>query len=259
MRKRYFFFDYDGTLAVKHTYTIPEDTRDALTKLEEAGHFVALATGRLQCNAVDYISSVGMKNLVADGGYSVTIDGELVWMKPLDLEPVKDCFRKLDELNIPWAVTVENELLRYTNNQRFIDMAGDYYLPTILDEDMRIDGLTQVYKGYVYCEREKEAEFLATGAMDGVPWVRYASDVIFIEPLVKEVGIKKVMDHFGAPYADAVVFGDGANDLSMFSDEWTSIAMGNAIDALKAKATFVTTDVDKGGIANACRHFGWIE
>lgn len=45
----------------------------------------------------------------------------------------------------------------------------------------------------------------------------------------------------------------------MFRDEWTSIAMGNAIDELKEKATYVTTSCDQDGIYNACVYFGWIK
>ena len=67
------------------------------------------------------------------------------------------------------------------------------------------------------------------------------------------------MDHFGAPYEDVVVFGDQKNDLKMFRDEWTSIAMGNAIDELKEKADFVTKNADDDGIEYACKHFGWID
>jgi hypothetical protein len=33
------------------------------------------------------------------------------------------------------------------------------------------------------------------------------------------------------------------------------IAMGNAIDALKQQADYVTTSVDEDGILNALRHF----
>ena len=55
------------------------------------------------------------------------------------------------------------------------------------------------------------------------------------------------------------MFGDEKNDLSMFIDEWTSIAMGNAIDELKEKATYITSDADDDGIYNACKHFGWID
>ncbi len=57
---------------------------------------------------------------------------------------------------------------------------------------------------------------------------------------------------------DVVVFGDDYNDLVMFRPEWTSIAMGNACDALKKKADFVTKASYDDGIEYACRHYGWI-
>ena len=72
--------------------------------------------------------------------------------------------------------------------------------------------------------------------------------MLFVEPVDKGNGVKRVMDVYGADYADAVVFGDGSNDISMFLPEWTCVAMGNAIDELKARADFVTTDADKDGI-----------
>ena len=56
-----------------------------------------------------------------------------------------------------------------------------------------------------------------------------------------------------------MVFGDGSNDVCMFLPEWTSVAMGNAIDELKQRADYVTTDVDDDGIWNACVHLGFIE
>jgi hydroxymethylpyrimidine pyrophosphatase-like HAD family hydrolase len=64
------------------------------------------------------------------------------------------------------------------------------------------------------------------------------------------------MDYYGADYSDVIVFGDAKNDLSMFVDGWTKVAMGNAIDELKACADYVTTDVDKDGIYNACVALG---
>ena len=35
--------------------------------------------------------------------------------------------------------------------------------------------------------------------------------------------------------------------------------MGNGIEALKRKATFVTKRSDEDGIEYACKHFGWID
>ncbi|MGM0213160.1 HAD hydrolase family protein [Enterococcus sp. AZ109] len=66
-----------------------------------------------------------------------------------------------------------------------------------------------------------------------------------------------MMAHLGAPLEDVVVFGDDSNDLVMFKEEWFTIAMGNATDELKNKASYVTdTNIDKG-IYKACKHFGW--
>ena len=256
--KKYFFFDYDGTLAVPRTREIPESTQWALEQLRQRGHFVALNTGRLQCNALDYIARAGINNIVADGGYSVTVDGKLLWMRGLDVEPVKACLHRLDAAGIPWAVTTANEQKRYSNNPRFAEIAGDYYVPTFTDPDLRIDQLETVFKVYIPCDLSKAHNLVEAGLLDGVPWVTYTSNTVFIEPLSKDVGIRYLMEYWGAPLEDVVVFGDGKNDRCMFRPEWTSIAMGNAEDQLKAMADYVTTDCDKDGILNACRHFGWL-
>ena len=92
-----------------------------------------------------------------------------------------------------------------------------------------------------------------------LPWCRFHEEYLFVEPGDKSVGIKAMVDYFHGNYEDVVVFGDEKNDLSMFSSEWTSIAMGNAIDDLKKKADYITTNVDEDGIYNACKYFGWID
>lgn len=257
-RRKYFFFDYDGTLAIPLTREVPKSTLETLDKLRAQGHFISLATGRLQVNAVDFIAPVGIDNLVADGGYSVTIAGELKRMESLPLEPVRDCLHKLDAHNIPWAVTTENKLVRYSNRADFEEISGDYYVPTKYDPNLTIDGLTCVYKAYVPCKPEEEAAILATGSLDGVPHVRYNSDNIFVEPMDKQRGIRTMMEILGAPVEDVVVFGDGYNDVSMFVSDWTSIAMGNAREVLKERADYITAPCDADGIKLACEHFGWI-
>lgn len=258
MTRKYFFFDYDGTLAIPRTREIPQSALDTLDKLRAEGHFVALATGRLQANAVDYIKSVGISNIVADGGYSVTVEGKLVYMRPLDLEPAKACLRKLDALEIPWAITTANELLRYSPCREFDTYAGDYYVPTQWVSNLSADTLDEIYKIYFPCKVNDESRLLLTGALDGVPWIRYNPDTIFVEPMDKQFGIKKMMDILNAPYEDVVVFGDDKNDISMFIPDWTCVAMGNAKEEVKQRATYITESCDNDGIMKACQHFGWI-
>ena len=53
--KRYFFFDIDGTLTTPLTADYPDSAREAVRRLQEKGNFVAIASGRLQADAVDFI------------------------------------------------------------------------------------------------------------------------------------------------------------------------------------------------------------
>lgn len=53
-------------------------------------------------------------------------------------------------------------------------------------------------------------------------------------------------------------FGDGGNDSGMLAHAGIGVAMGNATDAVKQHADYVTSSVDEDGIANALRHFSII-
>ena len=72
------------------------------------------------------------------------------------------------------------------------------------------------------------------------------------------LGVAATLERLGIDASEAIAFGDGENDLSMFSAVGTSVAMGNAQDTVKAAATYVTTAVDDDGIYNAAKHFGLI-
>ncbi len=72
----------------------------------------------------------------------------------------------------------------------------------------------------------------------------------------KDLGVAAMLERLGIDASEAIAFGDGENDLSMFSAAGKSVAMGNAQDTVKAAATYVTTAVDDDGIYNAAKHFG---
>ena len=106
--KKYFFFDFDGTLTIGHTACVPPDTRQALHDLQKNGHFVAIATGRLQAEAIGFCPELGISHLVSDGGYSLTIDGRLEQMRSLDASLCHRVLSELSEKGIPWGFTCEN-------------------------------------------------------------------------------------------------------------------------------------------------------
>ena len=71
----------------------------------------------------------------------------------------------------------------------------------------------------------------------------------------KGEGLLAMAAHEGLDVSHTLAFGDGGNDTSMIRTAGIGIAMGNAIDSLKAEADYVTTTVDDNGIRNALKHF----
>lgn len=258
MRRKYFFFDIDGTLAVgtPGQQYIPESTKDAIHKLQKAGHFTAIATGRSYAMAVEHMKEFGFSNMVSDGGNGVTIDNRLIGIKPLEYEKCLALIDECKDKGVIWAFSPDNTKRRLAPDGRFYAVTHDQYMETITVPGLDPRNYKEIYKIYIACPPKEEEKL---DALKELPWCRFHENYLFVEPNDKSIGIKAIMDHFGAPYEDVVVFGDEKNDLSMFRPEWFSIAMGNGIDALKAKADYITDDCDKDGIYNACRHFGWIE
>ncbi|MBQ3272266.1 MAG: HAD hydrolase family protein, partial [Solobacterium sp.] len=67
-RKRYFFFDIDGTLTDLKTGAFVPSGLQTIRELEAQGHFVAIATGRACYKTIPAAKAAGIHNYVANGG-----------------------------------------------------------------------------------------------------------------------------------------------------------------------------------------------
>ena len=258
-RKRYLFFDIDGTLITGgyDKSCVPASARLAIEKLKGAGHFLAIATGRAQAMAVDLMHDLGFQNMVSDGGYGITIDDRLLGITPLPRENGIALVLECKERGFPWGLQVDNSDTRLVPDNRFDVYTHDFYLKNRIVPGLDPEDYQEIYKMYVACPYPEE--FTLT-SLSKLPWCRFHKEYFFVEPADKAFGIRTILDHFHAPYEDAIVFGDALNDLSMFTDDgWIKVAMGNAAQEVKQKADYVTTPVDRDGIYNACVALGLFE
>ena len=74
----------------------------------------------------------------------------------------------------------------------------------------------------------------------------------------KAAGIAQFIEEQGLDRSEIMAFGDGENDIEMLKYAGIGVAMGNAGDAVKAAADYVTDSVDENGIENALKHFGLV-
>ena len=91
-----------------------------------------------------------------------------------------------------------------------------------------------------------------------VRWHPISSDVV-LDQQSKAHGVSKVVEKLGFKPENVLTFGDGLNDLELFDYAGLAIAMGNAQDALKAKADYVTKNLEEDGILHALEELKMVE
>ncbi len=258
MNRMYFFFDIDGTLTDIRDNTIPESARRALDGLRAAGHFVCAATGRANYKAHKIMDQLDMDYGVVAGGGGLLVKGVLGDYVPLDPERVKIILEKCDEFGIGYILTRDDSEKVYMKDRLFIDQAGERREETtyVYEPDMGYEP-GPVFKIYLPLNDDTMAKMKPYFGELGC--LLMAGGYYVLEIDRKREGILRMLEKVGGTPENTVVFGDGVNDLDMFTGPWFSIAMGNAPEELRERADYVTNPSYEDGIWNACRHFGWID
>lgn len=75
----------------------------------------------------------------------------------------------------------------------------------------------------------------------------------------KAKGLEALCDYYGIDMKDVISFGDSMNDYEILREAGMGVAMGNSVDELKQAADYVTDDIDKDGVYNACLRLGLID
>ena len=256
MPKKYFFFDIDGTLTDRKTNKIVPSAQTALDKLQEAGHFVAIATGRAHYKSINFMKEVGLHNMVCCGGGGLVINDTLIRNIPLDRDKAIALIKEAEEHNIGVLLQLDDSIDVYAKNDLFRQQVGERQEPTryFIQPDLDYDKLKVIYKIYMSIKPEQESEMKL---LNTIGHLRFVPEYFIFQYDAKHQGILDMMKEIQGDLKDVVVFGDDTNDLVMFDPQWTSIAMGNACEELKEKASIVTDANIDDGIYRICEKEGW--
>ncbi|MCR4582662.1 MAG: Cof-type HAD-IIB family hydrolase [Prevotella sp.] len=253
------FFDIDGTLVSFETHEIPASTILALTQAKANGCHVYIATGR----PINIITNLGQIEHLIDGyvttnGARCFVGNETVRLCAIPEEEARYVVADAQEKNYGLIVVGESDLAVY-------DPKGD--VDRIFTQQLAVRNLElartidEVLRQPVLQLTPFFPETYEGELMDRLPgcisgrWHPEFTDITAREA-DKGQGLLALAAHEGIDRRYTIAFGDGGNDTTMIRTAAIGIAMGNAIDALKREADYVTTSVDDNGILNALRHYG---
>ena len=251
------FFDIDGTLLSHKTNSVPASAVRALETLREKGILTFIATGR---HLPELKKLRPLEGLEFDG--MVTLNGQycfdrrgLIYHCPIDSRDIATLLDFLKENPYPCILVEEDQM--YIN---FHNAHVEKVQAMIHSELPPIGNLSRGYTHPIYqiILYMNDQERTALPPMPGIKftsWNMGGTDGIPANG-GKSTGIAKVLEHYGIEKNETMAFGDGENDVDMFSAVGTAIAMGNACPSAKEAADYITDKVDEDGIWNALKHFG---
>lgn len=274
MKTRLILLDVDGTLANSQKQITPK-TRDALLRVQESGVTLALSSGRPDQGLIRWAQELDM---VTHGGLFICFNGSMV----------KNCQSGEILFNQPIPIEDAQAVLEHVKQFDVMPMINrdEYmYVTDVFRHDIHVDlpKYPEVFNvmryearsnGYLLCEKPDLAAFadfplnkiLTYGDPDylnahhqqmAAPFADRLNCMFtapfYFEYTSKGVDKAKAIDTALTPLGyrreEMMAFGDAQNDSSMLRYAGTGIAMGNAVDSVKAIADDVTASNDEDGIA----------
>lgn len=254
MKKSLILFDIDGTILQSDINEIPSSTIVAIQKLKEAGHELAVATGRALFLVDERIRQLPFNTFVTANGQHIMHQGEVIYENAIPTEVIESLIEEAKAMDqavglltaTRSTVTGSDEAVQESFKRVSIEM------PEILPDLHKEESILQAW---FFTENFKLLAEKYEQHLRFVPWISFGADIVPVNGSKAE-GIKQLVQHLSEKPEQIVAFGDGYNDIEMLQLADIGVAMGNASDAVKAHADFITKPIDEDGIYYACEKLG---
>lgn len=254
-------FDLDMTLLDHETYRIPDSALKSVRRIREQGHVLALATGRDMDNHYSrkFRDMVQADAVIHMNGTKITVGDDLIYEHRMDKKLLERVLDFAENHGYSLGVTIGDEDY-YTHREQVVEHdlrrwgeCGRRFLnpERLLDMGVRTMAYIGSPEGAGKIEEAfPELKLPLFAGLQGADVIERAAS--------KAQGLLKVCEYYGVDLKDTYAFGDSMNDYEIVQTAGTGIAMGNALEALKEVADYVTADIREDGVYQACVHFGLI-
>lgn len=252
------FFDIDGTLVnpkergTSLTGGIPEKTKEAIQKLKDKGHLLAIATGRFRVAMEPMAEYLGIDTFVSSNGQEIVYKNEVIHQQFIEDDYVEKLVTIFRENDISAFYDTQKGLVKYENVE-----ITEYHPLMVFNEIKVGDFPKNVYQILARAENlDKIKEVVPT--LKVVKTSPQSID-IFPHEVSKASGIERLLAHLNLTQKNMIAFGDEENDIEMIQLAEIGVAMENGAETVKNVADFVTKNVWDDGIHHACMALGLID
>ncbi|WP_284139235.1 MULTISPECIES: Cof-type HAD-IIB family hydrolase [unclassified Virgibacillus] len=232
--------DMDGTLLNKDDM-ITDYTREVLSQAMDKGVHVVLSTGRWLESCYPYAEALGLTSylVTSNGGQIWTVKKELIEEHLLETAKLEKMYHLGKEIGLDmWMVSTKGV---------YRDRLPDDYL----EQDWLKLGCDTFDKQKLE-EMMKELSYI-----DGLELTNSLPTNVEVNPkgVNKANALKTVCEKIGITMDNVFAAGDSLNDIKMIQQAGIGVAMGNAQEAIKKAADFVTDTNNNDGVAKAVKRF----
>lgn len=268
--------DLDGTL-FDNSSRISERNLTAIRSITDKGIHVVISTGRpFEGIPFDQIKGTGINYAITANGsgiYEIST-GKCLYENAMDEELVTPILNFLLTRDIHMDAFIGGK--GYTPVQ-CVETAQKLTVPSsiknyIITTRTRLDNILQfIHKNQLkvqkmtlnfypaadgtLIDRETVRKFLVSNPSITTVCGGYNNLEFTRADANKGVGLRKLAEILGVNPDATMAIGDTENDLAIIEAAGIGVAMGNATDAVKARADYVTTTNTKDGVAAAIEHF----
>lgn len=263
MAKRLIAADIDGTLVTRDQRILP-CVREAAERLAQAGHTLALCTGRAIGECWYVLEALPMVRYAVTQTGAMVQDlktGALLFHCPLSVEDARIIYgrlRRYDALiNVFSDGVVYNAKSQIENFSHFFPME---FFKLYERSHVFVDDLDAMMAGWQKPVEKLYAPFVredecrqAHAELSGLPYFVTGAGFNDLEAMNPQAGkgraLAALAAHLGFTREDVLAIGDSSNDAAMLDYAGVGVAMGNAEASLKAIADEIAPSNEDGGVA----------
>lgn len=266
MTEKALVLDIDGTLTNSAKEITPA-TKCAIQNLMKRGQKVILASGRPTPGMRRYEEELELDRY---GGYLLSFNGarivdcrtgEIVYQRVLPLTLLPGLFHFAKKNGCGLITYLGNEVISAFPIDKYVEIEARINgLPVrkvpnfteFVDFDINKCLMTADPEKAELLEKELQEKY---GNMASI----YRSEPYFIEIMPRDVdkasSLDKMLPAIGVKRENTVCCGDGFNDISMIRYAGVGVAMGNAQQAVKESADYITATNDEDGLVQVIEKF----